>query len=364
MGFKVADLPAVVAPPAPYVLVDITNNGEPPYITRTYIYEYVVWERFNASQYDTMTRERPELDDETRTYTWRAVDKQDQDAAMTALQTTPTAGADYIVFGVPIRDNRNGSITIEQVCQKAKQRDGVEQAQEISAFETTARAQDRNLPTIPTFPSAQTPGIIETWTLRLNEYLKWVKDVVTRTMTLKTEAVRTSISSDNFTETIEKFHNADSIPSATDVPNTITQIEGGMNAAQKNDYVKSVKTVRVPSSCPAAVNFVVYGEYYTTEGFTTTVPAGQTIDGVFVHYRPYTWHSATYKWHKKATHSISFALTAAAAAAVVTGGDEGSGISPAGDWLWMARKVVRFDDFVGSVTYTDPGTRIRQDAPA
>jgi hypothetical protein len=130
-----------------------------------------------------------------------------------------------------------------------------------------------------------------------------------KTAVSSTETSRTSIVADDYTEVIEKVHNAASIPDASAVDHASVVIDGGMNEFARYDYTKKVRTMRAPLSCPASVTWTTKAAWY-----------------------------AGYGWRQTHTHTLSFHFTAAEAAAAINDAGDSSYISPSGDFLWAAHK--------------------------
>jgi len=140
----------------------------------------------------------------------------------------------------------------------------------------------------------------------------------------------TSVVADKFTQETEKYRNADAIPNASGVANALVQVDGAMNRFEKYDYEKTTRTAKVPDSCATPVSWWEYSKW-----LWETV---STFDQTKVYEQNWVSSARAYRWCYY--HTLSYHLTAAAAAAAVTGGDEGSGLSSAGDNLWQAHKVV------------------------
>jgi hypothetical protein len=104
------------------------------------------------------------------------------------------------------------------------------------------------------------------------------------------------------------------------------------NRFGKYDYILHTTTLRsAPKSCPAAISWTLYGEYY---------------------YLPYGWYHgeviSVRQWRVGYTHTLSFYKTGADAAAATNGGDEGGSPHQVGDF-WVAHKIVRTDEVVSGI---------------
>jgi predicted dehydrogenase len=142
------------------------------------------------------------------------------------------------------------------------------------------------------------------------------------------------------------------LPDATDTEGTTETVQGGLNLYNKYDYVKTTVTSRAPKSCSTTVSWIEYGSYYTVENYSLHIG---TLDPTkYLGGRSYYWHSGTSQWQERFDNYLSFHTTAASAAAAITGGAQGSGISKAGNNLWQAVKVVRNDVFICTNAIANP----------
>jgi hypothetical protein len=259
-------------------------------------------------------------------------------ASAAAIVDATTADADHVLESVTMREMGQGEAHIEK--RQAKKYETQVQVSEIEGLGWRRPEKNYTWPLVhPTtvatvWTAAATYGIAGNYVLVYRQ-----KDILGNGMyritsnfvgcTAKSEE-NVSAYTDRSITTTTKYQDAASLPDAADTDGQEEHVNGNMNLYNKYDYVKTVIAARVPKSCASTVSFDVYGPYVVehVEGVT----AGQVAE------RNYT--SQVKRYRNKYTHTLGFHLTAAEAATAITGGNSGSGISPAGNYLWLAHKIV------------------------
>jgi hypothetical protein len=156
----------------------------------------------------------------------------------------------------------------------------------------------------------------------------------------------TSFISDDSSGAIEKGHNAAAMPVITEVADADVFLDGDINPFQKFDYVKRTITATVPKSCPSAITWDVLGDEYWRPSSTYPVSPQDVYDAGYV--------SKLEQLQKVETHTISFHLTAAAAALALASGRNGSHPVKVGNHLWMAHKATFVINVLQTITFSKP----------
>ena len=149
------------------------------------------------------------------------------------------------------------------------------------------------------------------------------------------------------TRTVEREHgrHAEEIPVITDEDGVNTSLRATMNEFGLYDYEQETETMRVPKSCSAEVTWITYSLYR----WRTNTALASTAE---VYQRSYTTSLTRYRYEY--THTLFYYLTAAEAAAAITGGYQGSTFSRAGDHLWQAHKIAIAEAGTTSYNFVAP----------
>jgi len=168
-------------------------------------------------------------------------------------------------------------------------------------------------------------GAIQT---KINELTKFKDKIKTRsitdTATAQTIASTIVERNDNSNTSSTRYYNAVSKPGDLGATSTtISRILGlSLNRFKRYDYAVAVTTPKVPASCASGASWTTKGRYYW-------------VVRIWLEGEPFTW----WRYYEPIVHTITFHLTAAAAASALSGGSHGSTMHRAGSYLWMAHKV-------------------------
>ncbi len=264
-------------------------------------------------------------------------------AGAAAIVAAATADADHNLDLVTMIERDHGEAHIEK--RQTKKYETAVQVTELPESGAQRAEKDYTWPLVLSANLATVWTAAETYGIAGNYVLLWRERTIlpngmyaVRSHTVQCTETTLVTHINGYTDrtviTTTKVRDAAALPTATDTNGQSEHIDAVRNIYNKYDYTKVIVAARVPKSCASEVTWSEWGPYQCERAVH--------VENGIVAQRIYDTHFIKYR--RRYDHAMNFHLTAALAAAAITGGRVGSSFHQVSDYLWMSDKVTWTDD--------------------